>query len=301
MGAWLFLAAAAAWSAASQDTTAPVLQIEDVQPFIFHVLVTVRLNEAGSVYCGAVKTLSSYTPSISQMKTGSSLDGHDSASVTANAYVNLAVGVLEPATLYDVFCYAEDLFVNGFTLSQIASTKNSIATASGGDYVAPTFSWVLPTSVSESNAVTVYFQLNEDGTVWCVAKEDAGLGTTTPTSGEILLNSNVDSWGTQTVEAALSHKASIKLDGLREGTTYDVYCFAEDTAGNFLDGTPAYAADPGMGKMVFCFFFFECWLVGWLVGRSVGWLVGCLPPIMEVGMRLPQKESSLQSTLLSAC
>ncbi|CAJ1329238.1 unnamed protein product, partial [Effrenium voratum] len=277
------------------------LQIEDVQPFIFHVLVTVRLNEAGSVYCGAVKTLSSYTPSISQMKTGSSLDGHDSASVTANAYVNLAVGVLEPATLYDVFCYAEDLFVNGFTLSQIASTKNSIATASGGDYVAPTFSWVLPTSVSESNAVTVYFQLNEDGTVWCVAKEDAGLGTTTPTSGEILLNSNVDSWGTQTVEAALSHKASIKLDGLREGTTYDVYCFAEDTAGNFLDGTPAYAADPGMGKMVFCFFFFECWLVGWLVGRSVGWLVGCLPPIMEVGMRLPQKESSLQSTLLSAC
>ena len=32
------------------------------------VLSEVRLNEAGSVYCGAVKTLSSYTPSISQSR-----------------------------------------------------------------------------------------------------------------------------------------------------------------------------------------------------------------------------------------
>lgn len=37
--------------------------------------------------------------------------------------------------------------------------------------------YVSPTFVVESIAVSVYFQLNEDGTVWCVAKIDTGNGT----------------------------------------------------------------------------------------------------------------------------
>eukprot|EP00913_Durusdinium_trenchii_P013222 g12411.t1 len=200
----LFLAAA--------DTTPPVLHIEDAQPFIFHVLMTVRLNEDGTIYCGALETLSSYTPSIAQ-KLGD---------------VNLVVGILTPATLYDVFCYAEDLFVNGLTLAQVAGTKTSLATASGGDYTAPTFSYISPNYQVESIAMTLYFQLSEDGTVWCVAKVDTGSGTTRPLASDFLLDQNVDAWGTQTVSAALSYQASITLTGLTEDTDYDVYCFAED-------------------------------------------------------------------------
>ncbi|CAK9017471.1 unnamed protein product [Durusdinium trenchii] len=226
----LFLAAA--------DTTPPVLHIEDAQPFIFHVLMTVRLNEDGTIYCGALETLSSYTPSIAQkMKSGTGLVGHDYASVTANSDVNLVVGILTPATLYDVFCYAEDLFVNGLTLAQVAGTKTSLATASGGDYTAPTFSYISPNYQVESIAMTLYFQLSEDGTVWCVAKVDTGSGTTRPLASDFLLDQNVDAWGTQTVSAALSYQASITLTGLTEDTDYD------DTAGNFLDGTPALASD----------------------------------------------------------
>ncbi|CAE7248226.1 unnamed protein product [Symbiodinium sp. KB8] len=186
------------------DTTPPVLQIEDTQPFIFHALVTVRLNENGFVSCAALETATSYTPSISQMKTGTGLDGYDSASAVANTYYNLVVAVLSPATLYDLYCYAEDSFVNGFTLSQIAATRQVIATASGGDYVAPVFSYLPPNFVVESTAVTVYVQLNEDGTVWCVAREDPGCDF-------------VGDFG---------------------------YCFAQDAAGNYIDGTPALASDP---------------------------------------------------------
>ncbi|CAE7334891.1 unnamed protein product [Symbiodinium natans] len=222
---------------------AMTLHIEDTKPFIFHVLMTVRLNENGFVSCAALESATSYTPSISQMKTGTGLDGYDSASATANSYYNLVVAVLSPATLYDLFCYAEDSVVNGFTLSQIAATKQVVATATGGDYVAPVFSYVPPNYVVESTAVTVYVQLNEDGTVWCVAKEDSGSGTTTPTSAEILLNANVDSWATTTVQAAMSYQSSMRLAGLTEGTTYELYCFAQDTAGNYMDGTPAYASD----------------------------------------------------------
>eukprot|EP00434_Breviolum_minutum_P030935 symbB.v1.2.027357.t3/scaffold2799.1/size70062/6 len=163
---------AALLSSVLADTTAPVLQIEDAQAFIFHILMTVRINEDGRIYCGALETATSYTPSIFQMTTGSGLVGYDSATVSAFSYVNLVVGVLVPSTTYDVFCYAEDLFLNGFTLAQVAGTKLTLATASGGDYTAPTFSYVSPTFVVESIAVSVYFQLNEDGTVWCVAKID---------------------------------------------------------------------------------------------------------------------------------
>ncbi|CAK9009183.1 unnamed protein product [Durusdinium trenchii] len=190
--------------------------------------MTVRLNEDGTIYCGALETLSSYTPSIAQMKSGTGLVGHDYASVTANSDVNLVVGILTPATLYDVFCYAEDLFVNGLTLAQVAGTKTSLATASGGDYTAPTFSYISPNYQVESIAMTLYFQLSEDGTVWCVAKVDTGSGTTRPLASDFLLDQNVDAWGTQTVSAALSYQASITLTGLTEDTDYDVYCFAED-------------------------------------------------------------------------
>ncbi|CAE7647882.1 unnamed protein product [Symbiodinium sp. CCMP2456] len=235
---WLRLAVCAA------DTTPPVLQIEDTKPFIFHVLMTVRLNENGFVSCAALETATSYTPSISQMKTGTGLDGYDSTSAVANTYYNLVVAVLAPATLYDLYCYAEDSFVNGFTLSQIAATRQVIATASGGDYVAPVFSYLPPNFVVESTAVTVYVQLNEDGTVWCVAREDTGSGTITPTSAEILLNTNVAAWATTTVQASQNYQSSMRLAGLSEGTTYDLYCFAQDAAGNYIDGTPALASDP---------------------------------------------------------
>jgi len=92
--------------------------------------------------------------------------------------------------------------------------------------------------------ITVNLRMNEDGTVWCVAKQDSGSGTTAPTSAEIRGNYNVDSWGTSPVKPESSYYAAVRLENLDEDTVYDIYCFAIDMSNNGIDGTPSRHADP---------------------------------------------------------
>eukprot|EP00434_Breviolum_minutum_P030933 symbB.v1.2.027357.t1/scaffold2799.1/size70062/6 len=70
-----------------------------------------------------------------------------------------------------------------------------------------------------------------------------GAGTTRPSAADFQTGSNVDSWGSTSVAAQQSFQGSIKLIGLTEDTDYDVYCFAQDMGGNFIDGTPALTSD----------------------------------------------------------
>eukprot|EP00933_Yihiella_yeosuensis_P081572 TRINITY_DN95224_c0_g1_i1.p1 TRINITY_DN95224_c0_g1~~TRINITY_DN95224_c0_g1_i1.p1 ORF type:complete len:478 (+),score=73.42 TRINITY_DN95224_c0_g1_i1:108-1541(+) len=227
-----------------QDTTPPTLSVVFVQPFIFHLLVNVQLNEDGKVYCGALLSSNSWTPSAYELKNNQNLRGHGTATVTGGVHTNVIVSGLLPGTIYDVFCYAEDTMLNGMSVADVAATQRfAVATASGGDYVAPTFSYVSPFQTMESQAMIIYVQLSEDGTVWCVARKDSGSGTSVPSSAEIQQNLNVDAWGTTPITAANLYQGAIRLFGLSEDTIYDVYCFAKDMSNNGIDGTPAFPAD----------------------------------------------------------
>lgn len=227
--------------------TTPILHVVNVQPFIFHCLVTVEMNEEGMAYCGALVNAGggTYTPSVYQMMSGTGLDGHGSTSVQPHVHKHVIVTGLVPATPYDVYCYGEDLMLNGIGTAGIAATRQAgVVTASGGDYVAPVLEYFSPFEVIENTAITVYIRLSEDGTVWCVARQDAVWGTAAPSASQIRDNRDVDSWATKQITAANLYEATVRLGGLLEDTLYRTYCFAEDMSGNGIDGTPALPADP---------------------------------------------------------
>jgi len=85
--------------------------------------------------------------------------------------------------------------------------------------------------------------MSEDGTLWCVAKRDAGSGTAAPSSSDIINNQNVDAWAVTPITPQNLYVATLRVAGLLEDSMYDVYCFARDMSGNFLDGTPALPAN----------------------------------------------------------
>jgi len=230
------------------DTAPPVLDVVNVQPFILHCLVTISLDEEGYVYCGALMSAAggTYTPSAFQLKTGSGLDGHGLSAAHPNTHTHVILAGLSPGTAYDVYCYAEDLLLNGVAAAEVAASRQpGVVTASGGDYVAPTLEYVAPLEVIENTAITLFVRLSEDGTVWCVARQDRGAGTVAPSAAQVRGNLDVDAWGVEAVTAAGSYKAAVRLPGLREGSVYDAYCFAVDASGNGLDGSPALVPDPG--------------------------------------------------------
>ncbi|CAE8596721.1 unnamed protein product, partial [Polarella glacialis] len=226
------------------DTTPPSLNVLTVQAYIFHILVTVQMDETGIIYCGAVLHSGSYTPSAYELKTGTNLKGHGSVNAAANTRSNVVVNGLSASTSYDLFCYAEDASFNGISNAAILATKKpSVITASGGDYVAPVLKYVAPYFTAESQALYINVEMSEDGTVWSVALKDSGSGTTVPTSSAIMNNVGVDSWGTHPIAAQQLYKATIRLGGLQEDTVYDIYSFARDMSGNGIDNTPAYPSN----------------------------------------------------------
>jgi len=229
------------------DVIPPELVVVHIQPFISHMLVTVEMNEDGRAYCGVVLDTGggSTTPSAAQLKSGDGLASSGASDVLAQTHTHVLIPLLSPDTSYDVYCYAEDEFLNGISWFAIAATMHgSIVTAAGGDNVAPTLAYTPPYEVRESTALTVYVQMSEDGTVWCVARRDYGSGTTVPTSGEIRLNVNVDAWAMESITPENLYVAGLRLVGLLEDTTYDIYCFGEDVVGNGIDGSPAFVPDP---------------------------------------------------------
>lgn len=229
------------------DTTPPAISVVNVHAFIFHLLATVELNEEGTVWCGAILNsgLGTVAPSAVQMKNDlPPVAGRGTSTVSANTQTNIPIIGLSPGTVYDVYCYAEDVWFNGMQPAAIDATKQeALVTASGGDYNRPIFSYVPPFQIVESTTIKVYVKLNEDGNVWCVAKRDTGGGTTEPTSHEIINNIGVDGWATAVIVAQNLYIAGMLIYGLLEGSTYDVYCFAKDVAGNGIDNTPSLTRD----------------------------------------------------------
>lgn len=233
-------------SSATVDNTPPALVVSYVQPFIKHVLVTVQLNEDGTVWCGALLNsgAGTYTPSSFQLKTGQLLDAQGSTSVVANEFPQLGLLGLRPGTMYDVYCYAEDTWINGISNDAIAATRQEgIVTASGGDYVIPVLEYTAPYAVVANTHIVLYLEMSEDGEVWCVAIRDLGSGTQPPSRTQIVDNIGVDSWARESALASNNYKVILTLGGLMEGTTYDAYCFARDMSGNGIDGTPSYVED----------------------------------------------------------
>lgn len=179
------------------------------------------------------------------MKTGSGLAGQGSTSALASKYTNLVVNGLTPSHLYDIFCYAEDTMLNGMSLASIAASRRAfVSTASGGDYVPPTFSYRDPFYTLSNFYIIVRVRLNEDGTVWCAAVKDHGSGTTAPSSAEIRGKYNVDAMVSASIHASENYMKDLKIQGLTEATTYDIYCDARDASGNSMDGTPAWVPNP---------------------------------------------------------
>lgn len=225
------------------STSALTLQVTYSHSTMYLFFLQVQLDEDGEVYCAA-RLNPSDNPSVSMMIYNTGLDGWRRTSVQANTVTAVIIMSLTPGQVYDLYCYAENAYLSGHPSHSntgdagIASSKlTAVSTASGGDYIVPEFSYTAPYEEAGSAAVRLFTQLNEEGTVYCGAVAN---GSVQPTRYQLEGNIDLLAWASGSAYPHDNYKATIRLEPLSPDTTYDFYCFAEDTSGNGIDGLPAY-------------------------------------------------------------
>ncbi|CAK8993859.1 unnamed protein product [Durusdinium trenchii] len=210
------------------------------------ITVTLQMDEPGTVWC--------FSPTaIGQLVSSSWVFTHGAASktlvgdmdVNKNFEVSVAVrGTLElpldSETAYETYCGAEDRATNPDctgctvpnvnTLTEMGAVRDSIGQIITRDVDAPIFDVLGVRGVSDS-MLTVTLQLNEPGTAYCRA--------TRTDSGSTHLDVSLIVQAGYLTENDGSSTSSIDINKLRnhvdeplltEGTAYDVYCWAKDSA-----------------------------------------------------------------------
>eukprot|EP00913_Durusdinium_trenchii_P022223 g20882.t1 len=222
-------------------------QVENWSGFLQNFeLRTLQMDEPGTVWC--------FSPTaIGQLVSSSWVFTHGAASktlvgdmdVNKNFEVSVAVrGTLElpldSETAYETYCGAEDRATNPDctgctvpnvnTLTEMGAVRDSIGQIITRDVDAPIFDVLGVRGVSDS-MLTVTLQLNEPGTAYCRA--------TRTDSGSTHLDVSLIVQAGYLTENDGSSTSSIDINKLRnhvdeplltEGTAYDVYCWAKDSA-----------------------------------------------------------------------
>ncbi len=222
------------------DLTAPIFLSGPMEHSITTsgFTVSASLNEDGKMYYMVVGD-GDVAPSVAVMKTPSLYLGG-----TQYAAGSLAVGKeslkdivvsstnsdpdLEHNTAYDVYILAED----SETIPNVQSSVKRVDVKTLD--VAPVFSTSpLDAQVSTSTSVSVRGVVNKSLTVYALA---IGSGETAPSANQIRTSPISYSGATVHSSSSLSVSGSVsftlKLNGLSESVTYDVYLIAEDSLGN---------------------------------------------------------------------
>lgn len=172
-------------------------------------------------------------------------------------HVFIFIDGLQKQVTYDIWCFVEDDFANpvgkagGTTAINLADVENAMqalkqtaTTMAGGDFTPPTFGYWGYSSIVANTEITLLVEITsgEVADVYCVLKEDLGRGTTTPTKEEIKdhqfpCHESVAACGQLRITEA-PWQDQMLLNGLKEATTYDAYCYIIDAVFNELDGSP---------------------------------------------------------------
>jgi Reeler domain/Eukaryotic cytochrome b561/DOMON domain len=238
--------------ATTPDTTPPTfsgLSVNTGAATSSSITVTATTSENSALYCMSVLN-DATAPTAAQVKAGSAPGAISAASETSsNTAFSLAVGGLNPATDYDVYCVAEDIASN----LQASPTKLDAASTAGADTSAPTFlSLSNAAGSATSTSLLMQFTSDEPSEVYCIAMSQ---GSATPSVSEIKSGSAVGAVGSGSQTAA-SSSGSVSVTGLSQLTTFNVYCVAEDpsdniqAAGTRVDATTPDTTPPTISSFV---------------------------------------------------
>jgi hypothetical protein len=211
----------------TRDTTAPtIVFVEAESTAEDSVTITLQLSEPGTVYCEAY-TATSTTHTVKTDCTYSSCQYV--VSTWAETYRNFEVTVTKGAgltfeTLYYVYCTGEDdesdeTQYSGNDPNNIATT---FLTEGSGRYTLDLTPPIIAVQTVESLSeptLTVTVQLDEPGTVWCLAVRD---NFDPPTINQIIAADY------SAVETTANTNFAVTILALTRDTEYDTYCFARD-------------------------------------------------------------------------
>jgi hypothetical protein len=232
----------------TRDITAPtIIFVEAESTAETSITMTLQLSEPGTVYCEAYT--STGTPAV---KTDCSYSSCQYVvSSWAETYRNFEVTVtkgtgLTMETNYYVYCGGED-DESGETQYSLGNTNNGGAfdtnniaanflTESTGRFtldLTPPVLQVLTTTSALETQITLSVQLDEPGTVWCLAARD---NFDAPTINQIIAADY------SAVQSLSNTPFDVNVNDLTRDTEYDTYCFARDR------GTENGAVSPNPGN-----------------------------------------------------
>jgi hypothetical protein len=232
----------------TRDITPPtIIFVEAESTAETSITITLQLSEPGTVYCEAYT--STGTPAV---KTDCSYSSCQYVvSSWAETYRNFEVTVtkgtgLTMETNYYVYCGGED-DESGETQYSLGNTNNGGAfdtnniaanflTESTGRFtldLTPPVLQVLTTISALETQITLSVQLDEPGTVWCLAARD---NFDAPTINQIIAADY------SAVQSLSNTPFDVNVNDLTRDTEYDTYCFARDR------GTENGAVSPNPGN-----------------------------------------------------
>jgi len=243
------------------------LAIQDPTAFNDRIIVTFKLNEAGTAYCRVTRTDSGETTlRINQVLSANY--GYEVVSPTATGYITIDKletrddKVLYEAAQYDVYCWAKDSAVDTQSMTRpnyviqdyLEANTNAIAAPKGGrsqyvwvkDMTPPTIIFVSREALTES-IIQITLQLTEPGTVWChpaVPNISSAYAATYMAINDVTAAtyiSYIKGRGASFMEYVhvpyvnvdvevnkLAKDTGLSADLLLKSTPYNIYCFAED-------------------------------------------------------------------------
>ncbi|CAE8610726.1 unnamed protein product [Polarella glacialis] len=301
-------------SVTTLDETPPTftqLEIQDPTAANNQIVVTFALNEAGTTYCRATRRDSGETSGdmpinrILSAGWSASYAGTGTATITMSKLENVSPGLtyrddvdtpIVEAIQYDVYCFALDAARNTqgnarqnyMTQDYVGTAVNAAATPLGGatsavyilDSTPPSVIFVAKESVGHET-LQVTLQLNEPGTVWCAAVEQASAGVTAFCRQDELqgASSGTDCYYETFIKGDVAHGTTFRADvheayrdvdievnrifqkdlagsvALSHEYGYNVFCFAEDDwklqADNALAHSVSYSPASAPNPMTF--------------------------------------------------
>jgi hypothetical protein len=234
----------------TRDNTPPtIIFVEAESTAETSITITLQLSEPGTVYCEAYTSTGTPSPPV---KTACSYASCQYVvSSWAETYRNFEVTVtkgtgLTMETNYYVYCGGEDdesgetQYLLGNTNNGGQYDTNNIAaeflTESGGRFtldLTPPVLQVLTVRSLQETEIFVNVQLDEPGTVWCLAVRD---NFDAPTINQIIAADY------STVQILSNTLFDVLIQDLTRDTEYDTYCFARDR------GTENSAVSPNPGN-----------------------------------------------------
>ncbi|CAE7498925.1 unnamed protein product [Symbiodinium natans] len=257
-------------TATTLDLTPPNMTVLNVVATEDVIVVSVSMDEAGTVWCRAYRKGAAVPGASEILETGFYLEASAEAVAEVNITAENAKGdPLSQGTDYEVYCFAQDIpclrcsVAAGSTAQEIADTQTGIRTL---DVLPPRVTVLFAEALSK-DTIQLTLQVDEGATLWCAAwdSEPAGMSTNFEAlikganctesyppqrpCGSFLIydlddleDSPLDGVSTvQEFEASYQSGQDVQLSlfGLTEATVYSyVYCYAEDDEGDGLGSNP---------------------------------------------------------------